>query len=137
MPDVYATHQDVADRWRPLTSSEKPKVITLLLDASLRVRRRFPTLEARLTSGELDPREVTAVVAGMVKRAMLSGGAEGVTQYANTGGPFTESRTYANPAGSLEFTADDLAVLSESGTSRRAFSVDLTPQPAVPYRRDC
>ena len=127
MPDVYASSDDVAIRWRPLTSQEELLASTLVVDASLKVRRRYPATDARIASGDLDEREVVAVVAGMVKRAMMTGGAEGVTQRAEGIGPFSGSETYANPLGNLFFTAEDRTVLEDSGARRRAFSIDLTP----------
>jgi arginine deiminase len=102
------------------------------MDASFRVRRRFPSVDARITAGDLDRMEVAAVVAGMVKRAMLAGDGA-VTSQQEIAGPFQRNVQYANPMGNLYFTADDVATLSEGGSSRRAFSVDLTPPPAVYY----
>jgi hypothetical protein len=122
----YAEPSDVADRWRPLTDEEERRARTLLMDASLRVRRRFPRIDDRITLGDLDPMEIAAVVAGMVKRAMISTGYEGVTQSTQAAGPFQSSQSFTNPNGNLYFTADDLAVLSDGG-QRRAFTVDLTP----------
>ena len=129
MVDAYATALDVEDRWRPLTEVETRLANTLAVDASVRVRRRFPTIDARIASGSVDPLEVTAVVAGMVKRAMIA--PEGVSLHTQVGGPYQDTKRYANPLGDLYLTADDLAVLSEGGMSRRAFSVDLTPQPVT------
>ena len=129
MPDVYATADDVADRWRPLAPEERRKAQVLAEDASYRVRRRFPTLDARITRGDIDRREVTAVVAGMVKRALLGGGAEGVSQQTEARGPFSTTVQFATPVGTLAFTEDDLAALAEPTTGagrRRAFSVDLS-----------
>lgn len=125
MAEVFASADDVADRWRPLTPEEAARASVLIQDASLRVLRRFPTVLKRLESGDLDPLEVTAVVAGMVKRAMTT--TEGVTQRSEGTGPFSGSETYANPMGNLYFTADDLATLTPAGQARRAFVVDLTP----------
>lgn len=125
MPDVYATSDDVAARWRPLSEQETAQADALVVDASLKVRRKFPQTEARIASGDLDLREVAAVVAGMVKRAMLTG-AEGVTQETENRGPFGVSRQYANPMGNLYFTAEDKVTLSGK-PPRRAFSLDLTP----------
>lgn len=113
----YATADDVAARWRPLSDAEAELADTLALDASYRVKRKFPTLEARILVGDVAFAEVTAVVAGMVKRAMLS--ADGAVQsQQEVAGPFSRQVTYANPMGNLYFTAEDLAVLSEGGTGR-------------------
>jgi hypothetical protein len=120
----YATVDDLAARWRPLTEAETARAATLLGVASRRARRKFPTLDLRVATGDLDPLEVTDVVCDVVKRVLLTGGPEGVRQESETLGPFARSQTYANPLGNLYFTPEELAVL---GTGRRAFVVDLTP----------
>lgn len=129
MPNVYASPDDVAARWRPLSSQEEATASALLVDASFRVRRRFPTVDARIAAGTLDALEVVGVVAGMVKRAMLAGGEDGVAQLTEAAGPYSSSRRYVNPLGNLFFTADDIDALGDPLTSpsRRAFAVDLTP----------
>ena len=55
---------------------------------------------------------------------MLAGGdAAGISQSSQTAGPFTESLTYANPAGDLYLTNAERTSL---GLKRqRAFSVEL------------
>lgn len=127
MAGSYATAADLEARWRPLSDVERVRADTLLGDASRRVRRRFPSTDARIASGALDVLEVVDVVAGMVKRVMLVGAeAESVSQQSQSAGPFSLSQTYTNPMGDMYFTANDLALLSE-GTARRAFTVDLTP----------
>ncbi len=123
----YATADDLEVRWRPLDSEERTRANVLLEDASRRVRRRFPRTDERIASGDLERDEVTAVVVAMVKRVLLSGGAEGVTQQSQTAGPFALQQTYGNPLGNLHFAAEDVQVLSDR-PARRAFSIDLTPR---------
>jgi hypothetical protein len=118
MPSDYATVDDLEARWRPLSEAERARAQVLLGDASRHVRRRVPTLDDRLTSGELDPFDVVAVVAGMVKRVLLAGDTEGITQQSQTVGPFGEARTFSNPMGNLYMTADDVASLSPAGSAR-------------------
>lgn len=126
MAESFAVVEDLEDRWRPLTPAERTRAGVLLGAASRRVRRQFPGTDARIAAGDLDPLEVVDVVAGMVKRVLLAGDTEGVTQRSETVGPFGYAQSFGNPMGDLYFTANDLATLSEGGT-RRAFSVDLTP----------
>ena len=115
----YATADDVASRWRPLSDAEAELADTLALDVSYRVKRKFPTLDARILAGDVAFAEVTAVVAGIVKRAMIGADAGGAVQsQQDVAGPFSRQVTYANPMGNLYFTAEDLAVLSEGGTGR-------------------
>jgi hypothetical protein len=118
MPSDYATVDDLEARWRPLSEAERARAAVLLGDASRHVRRRVPTLDDRLTAGSLDPFDVVAVVAGMVKRVLLAGDVEGITQASQTAGPFGEARTFANPMGNLYMTADDVAALSPVGAAR-------------------
>jgi hypothetical protein len=121
----YASVDDLAARWRPLTEAEQTRAATLLGVASRRARRKFPTLDLRVATGDLDPLEVTDVVCGAVQRVLMGGDREAVVQDSQTLGPFARAQTFANPMGNLYFTPDELATL---GTGRRAFVVDLTPQ---------
>lgn len=127
MAVTYADVVDVEVRWRPLTERESIQADVLIGQASRMVRRLYPTTDARIAAGTLELEEVTDVVAGMVKRAMIGGDVEGVTQQNQTAGPFVRQVSFANPMGNLYFSAVDRQVLGE--TSRRAFTVDLTPTP--------
>lgn len=124
----YAVVPDVEVRWRPLTQQETTQAEVLLSDASRMVRRQYPRTDERIAAGTLEREEVAAVVAGMVKRAMIGADVEGVTQQNQTAGPFARQVTFANPMGNLYFSAADKLVLGETPL-RRAFSVDLTPAP--------
>jgi hypothetical protein len=128
MVTPYATADDVQDRWRPLSSDERRLAGVLALDATFLIRRRFPSVDTRLGSGDLDPHEVAAIVAGMVKRAMQGSENGPVTSQQDVAGPFQRNLQYANPMGNLYLTAENIAQLSEGGSGRRAFSVDLTPR---------
>lgn len=138
MAEPFATPTDLAARWRPLTEAETARAAVLLADASRMVRRRWRDIDARIASpetapGHLDAEDVEMIVCGMVRRAML-GGVEtgaGVTEQAETAGPFSVTRRFNNPLGNLYLSADDVAVLDPpEGTAggRRAFVVDLTPR---------
>lgn len=116
---ALATAQDVADRWRPLTTDEITLVNILLIDASDIVRVRFPDVDARILSGSLAVTTVVRVVAGMVRRAMMNRDTEGITQGSETVGPFAHSQTYANPNGNLYLTADDIRSFEPEGFSPR------------------
>jgi hypothetical protein len=92
----------------------------------MKVRREYPNTDQRIEDGDLAAIEVTAIVAGMVKRALISREQEGMTQFASSMGPFSESGSYANPTGNLYLTAGDRATLSETAEGS-AFAIDLTP----------
>jgi hypothetical protein len=70
--DSPATPQDVADRWRPLTSEEEVKTFTLLDDAWQIIKAHVSNIEARLSA--TPPTLATALVimiqAGMVIRVL-------------------------------------------------------------------
>lgn len=104
---VYATTDDVAARWRPLTDAEEIVAQTLLGDASAMIRQRWPDVDARLADETLAMEDVTRVVASMVKRAMLNAGSEGVEQQSQTAGPFAINNKFANPTGALYITAEE------------------------------
>lgn len=120
--DPFATSDDVAARWRPLTSVEQEQADTLVGDASVLLRSRYGDIDARIASGDLDAGAALVVVAGMVRRAMVGAAAgDGVTQSSETVGPFSHSQSYANPMGNLFLTAaDDLLI---RGYRPRAMSV--------------
>lgn len=125
MAEPFATQTDLESRWRPLTTDELPRALTLLGDASRRVRRDYPTVDARIASGELDVADVAEVVSNAVRRAMLVE-QDGIDQESETAGPFSVSRRFRNPMGALYFTADETQILGGVvSRRRRAFVVDL------------
>lgn len=67
---AFATSQRVANTWRPLTSAEEVVADELLAQASRRIRHRFPTIDARIAAGDIDPDLVGDVAVAMVKRVM-------------------------------------------------------------------
>lgn len=106
-----ASPQDVADRWRPLSTDEVSLAAALLGDASSIVRAQYPGIDASITSGALPADNVTAVVAGMVKRAMILGDNEGVKSDTQTVGPFSLSRQYQSAVSSLAINDTDALLI--------------------------
>lgn len=106
----FASAQDVADRWRPLTSAEEAVADTLVADASALIRARFPGIDAQVASGGIDAQILTAITANMVKRALIAP-ADGVTQQSESVGPYSHSQTYANPLGNVFLTQADLTLI--------------------------
>lgn len=105
MGTPFATPDDVAARWRPLTSAEEGMAAALLTDASAMIRAEYPGIDGQVTSGAVDPDVLVAVVAGMVKTAMIGGvNGDGARSVAQGAGPFTVSTTYVNPTGALYLT---------------------------------
>jgi Gp19/Gp15/Gp42-like protein len=130
LADPFATPSDVEARWRPLDEAETARAAVLLADASRMIRRRPWNVDARIAAGTLDAEDVRMVVAAMVRRAMLGvETADGVTEQAETVGPFQVNRKFSNPLGNLYLSADDVAVLEPpvAGGGKRAFVIDLMP----------
>jgi hypothetical protein len=129
MAEPFATPEDLQARWRPLDPEETARAAVLLGDASRIVRRRWSDIDARIAAGDLDLEDVVMVVCAMVRRAGLDGDDPvGVTQQAETVGPFTVSRSFGQPRGALYLTAAEIATLDPPPVKvRRAFVIDLTP----------
>ena len=104
---AFAVADDVAARWRTLTSEESAVADTLAADASDMIRARWPDVDARIVAGSIAPSSVTRVVAGMVKRAMNVGDAEGLESFTQGAGPFAFGGKVSNPNGNLYLTAED------------------------------
>lgn len=110
MAASFATAQDVAARWRPLTPAETDTANVLCADASNLIRAEFPGIDDQVTAGAVDAAVLTQVCAGMVKRAMRAP-ADGVTSESNNVGPFSHSQTYANPLGNVFLTEADRTLI--------------------------
>jgi len=127
MAEPFANAQDVADRWRPLSSDEQQTALTLLGDASAYVRAECPGIDARVTAATLDPDLVKAVTCAMVKRAMVGGvDLAGVSNEQQTAGPFMRGLTYSNPLGDLYLTRQERRRLGYGGV--RAGNVALADE---------
>lgn len=104
---LLATPQDVADRWRSLSSDETSLAAALLGDASAIVRAQYPGIDAQLATDTDLASNVITVVAGMVKRAMILGDNEGVRSETQGAGPFSFTRQYQSAANSLALNDND------------------------------
>lgn len=125
MADPFATAEDVAARWRTLTSDEQAIADQLCIDASNMIREQWPDVDARVAAGTLMAETLERIVANMVKRAMLVGDAEGLASQQQAAGPFSINNQFANPNGNLYFTAAEIQTLN-GRPPRRAFVVDLS-----------
>lgn len=117
--EPLASVDDVVARWRPLSEAEAVVVETLLSDASNMVRLRWPDIDARIADSAVVADAVVRIVAGMVRRAMLNRGSEGVESGSHTTGPFGDSVKFTNPNNNLFLTADDIRALDPFGGSPR------------------
>lgn len=100
MADPFATKEELAAGWRPLTPAELLIVDSKLADASYWLRIWYPELDT--IDDTYGP---NMVVREMVKRALLNGDVEGIAQTSEneSAGPWahSNSRSYTNPDGSL------------------------------------
>lgn len=119
----FATANDLADRWRPLTDAEETRANVLLDDASQLIldEDKFGRL-ADLTS---PTPTLVRIVCAMVRRSMGAPAADGgaVSQLQQAAGPFSTAVTYQNPAGDLYLTAGERRALRFN--RQRAGSVDM------------
>lgn len=113
---------------RTLTAQESADADLLLLRASRLIRREFPAVDARITSGDLLASDVADVVAAMVERALINP-RRGVESASETIGPYGMTERYANAEGGLYLTKADRAIFDHaSGSSPRAFSISTLPR---------
>lgn len=121
---AYATVEQLAARWRPLTEDEVDTAEVLLEDASVQIRVEVPDLKARILAGDTDLLSaVIRVECSMVKRAMTAGDAGfGVTSAQETQGPFSRTYQYSNPMGDLYLTKAEKRLLGAAG--QRAFTIN-------------
>lgn len=109
IPVPFATHSDLAARWRTLTVAEQAQATVLLGDASNLILSECPSANfvADDDTAEQATRAATLkrIVCAMVKRAMIGGGEmAGVSQQQQTAGPFSQNQSYANPMGDIYLT---------------------------------
>lgn len=122
MATPFATPEDVAELWRPLSTQEQAVATARLLLVSALIRARVRTVDERIASGALDPEVVRIIAVDAVRRAMENP-TEGVRSRTQTVGPFSESVTYtdAGQAGVWLPEADWALLLGGAGnTAARA-----------------
>jgi hypothetical protein len=133
---AYATPDDVAARWRTLTTDEWARAETLLDDAASLIRAEVPDVDTRLADLEdpLDAGIPRLVSCAMVRRAMVAGDMSGVTSQSETVGSFTQQIAWANPSGDLYLTRKERTLLG-GAAAQQAFTVDLLPEGYTATRR--
>lgn len=126
-----ATYEDVEARWRPLSDSEQAVATVRLADVERMIRRRIPTLDARIAADENFGLDVVRVMADAVIRVLLN--PDGKRQESIDDYSWTRDRSISD--GALRITAAEWLLLGVTVGSRKAFMIDTTP--AAAYRHEC
>lgn len=114
----FAQAGDLEARWHALTGEEYKLAEALLADASDLIRTTCPRWHTA------KPATLKRIACMAVKRAMQAGpDMSGVTQSTQTAGSYSESLSYANPAGDLYLTTSEKEALGGDG---EAWAYDLT-----------
>lgn len=115
--DAYASVEDLEARWKMLTTEEQTKATTLLGDASVHLQ----TLISRRYGEEYEPSDLMKenlkiVCCNIVMRSMNQKPAfNGVSQYSQTAGVYTESFTPINSTGDMRLTTEEKKLLGLNG----------------------
>jgi hypothetical protein len=121
----FANVPDVEDAWRPLTDDEIGPTDYLLRKASRMIRNRFPTIDARITAGELDADLVGDVAIAMVKRSLRN--PDGKRQESIEDYSFTRDQVTAS--GEVTMTDEEERLLAPPSSRSTAFSVNTSRCP--------
>ncbi|RZU61744.1 hypothetical protein [Zhihengliuella halotolerans] len=89
--DPLATKAQLAEAWRPLTSTEQTRADYWLAAASREVRRRWPDVDDRLAAGDLKELDVSDVVISLVLPIMQTVDNDGARSWSVASG--TEQRS--------------------------------------------
>lgn len=119
---MYASAEDVQTSWRPLSSAEMSTAHAFIDWASIKLRRRVPSLDARIAANEPDVESLARhITVAVVKRAMLN--PEGWRE--ETLDDFRLVRDAAVASGALYVSDDDVADLQPRAVSHGMYSVQL------------
>jgi hypothetical protein len=124
-----ATPEDVAATWRALTAAEEDVASALIDEASLIIRQRVASVDARIAGGTLSAELVASVVARMVRRLMQAP-PPGMQSW--TVDDYTER--YTEVVARLVLDSDDLELLAPAGATSGAFTI--RPSYTPPRQRD-
>lgn len=113
--EPFATPEDVAAVFRPLSEEETVIATGLLLAASIKLRVRVPSIDERIEANPIWGEVAKYAVVAAVKRVLQN--PENARQKSETTGPFTTSITVdsAVSSGALYLDERDLEGLVSSG----------------------
>lgn len=124
---VFATSDDIAARWRPLTSAEAERAETLLEDAAV-----YLSSFVEVDPDDEDQASALKIVScSMVIRSMLAAqnNVFGVTEQSVSADIYSQTMRYQNPNGDLYLTASEKRLLGI--TSSYLTSIRPTINPGV------
>lgn len=105
---AYATVDELAERWRDLSESERHKAAVLLEDAAAILDAEMERCHIP-AEGRSD--KLRYVSCQMVRRAMAVGVEGDYTSISRTAGSFTEQFSPANPSGDMYLTSNERRLL--------------------------
>ena len=128
---AWTTAADVTGAWiGEGAPTDAAKIDNWIAKAERLLRSKVPALEDRLYAEPLTEPDLMSnvmdVVVSMVHEVFRN--PEGVRQRQEGTGPFTGSVTYGgDKPGALRVTAEQVELLSPSGSARGAFTIDMIP----------
>jgi hypothetical protein len=125
MANSFATVDDLAALWRPLTAEETTRAEALLpvISDALRehARRAGKDLDEMAAASAAYANVVKLVTVNVLSRTLLtSTSGDLISQASQTAGPYTVSSTYANPTRDVLIYQNDL---KELGLKRQRYGV--------------
>lgn len=115
----FAEMESIEAAWRPLTAAEKPRATYYLGKASRRIRRRWPDVDDRLASGQLESEDVSDVVVELVLGALGGPPIRGAKSFSEGVGPMSRSATLAEGRTDPLFLEDWMVAVFEGAASAR------------------
>lgn len=120
----FATHADLAARWKTLTAADQTRADTLLGSASREIRRELPDIDTWVTAATIDPDTVIDVACSVVKRAMtLTAGIRQRT--VDVDGMQVTTSGDSAPEDEIYLTAREVARLTPASTAAASAPVPL------------
>lgn len=119
---AYATIEELEERWRDLSESERKRAAVLLEDAAAILDAE---LERRHLPSEGRTDKLRYVSCQMVRRAMAATAEGDYTSISRTAGSFTEQFNPANPSGDMYLTSNERRLLGVSLRSGRVGTAEL------------
>lgn len=113
--DPFATHDQVAGQWRPLSPAEQTRATALLAMAAVLIRREVPEV-ATAADGSVLRVVATQVSIDMVIEAMAPGVHRGKSSYSVALDGATDAATLTSTAGTVALTPGMLLLFGRPGT---------------------